>query len=71
MITEDKFGLKPIWEAILEIYDEFCKICDRHGLRYYVTDGNALGAVRHKGFIPWDDDIDLAMSSEDPSPYLL
>lgn len=70
MITEDKFGLKPIWEAILEIYDEFCKICDRHGLRYYVTDGNALGAVRHKGFIPWDDDLDVCMPRPDYEKFI-
>lgn len=65
MKSEDPFGLRPLWDASLEIYREIAKICDRHGLRYYVTDGTALGAVRHKGFIPWDDDFDISMPRPD------
>lgn len=65
MKSEDPFGLRPLWAASLEIYREIAKICDRHGLRYYVTDGTALGAVRHKGFIPWDDDFDISMPRPD------
>lgn len=65
MKSEDLFGLRPLWDASLEIYKEIAKICDRYGLRYYVTDGTALGAVRHKGFIPWDDDFDISMPRPD------
>lgn len=65
MKSEDPFGLRPLWDASLEIYREIAKICDRHGLRYYATDGTALGAVRHKGFIPWDDDLDISMPRPD------
>lgn len=65
MISEDKFGLRPIWDASLAIYEEVAKICERHGLRYYATDGTAIGAVRHKGFIPWDDDFDISMPRPD------
>ena len=65
MKSEDPFGLRPLWDASLEIYREIAKICDRHGLRYYATDGTALGAVRHKGFIPWDDDLDMSMPRPD------
>ena len=65
MTREDKFNLMPIWSACLEIYKEVAKICDRHGLRYYATDGTALGAVRHKGYIPWDDDFDISMPRPD------
>lgn len=65
VMQEDKFNLKPIWQACLEIYKEVAKICERHGLRYYATDGTALGAVRHKGYIPWDDDFDISMPRPD------
>ena len=41
------------------------KVCREHGLHYYIYDGTMLGAVRHGGFIPWDDDLDIAMPRED------
>ncbi|MBQ3527694.1 MAG: LicD family protein [Clostridia bacterium] len=44
---------------------EFIKVCEKLGLRYYLVCGTALGAVKYKGFIPWDDDIDVALSRED------
>ena len=47
---------------MLKWYHEFCK---QHGLRYYAVGGTCLGAVRHHGFIPWDDDIDVGMPRED------
>lgn len=67
---EDKYGLRPIWDALVEVYKEVAKICNRHGLRYYVTDGTALGAVRHHGFIPWDDDFDMSMPREDYDRFI-
>ncbi|MBQ9434086.1 MAG: LicD family protein [Synergistaceae bacterium] len=49
----------------LEILKVFQDICKRHNLRYFAIAGTCLGAVRHKGFIPWDDDVDVAMPYED------
>jgi lipopolysaccharide cholinephosphotransferase len=51
--------------AILGVYKEFKRICDENGLRYYANGGTKIGAVRHEGFIPWDDDIDIDMPMED------
>lgn len=52
------------------ILDEFDKLCKKHGLRYYLMYGTLIGAVRHKGYIPWDDDIDVGMPVEDYKKFL-
>lgn len=48
-----------------EILCSFNALCERHNLKYFITAGTLLGAVRHKGFIPWDDDIDVIMPRKD------
>ena len=51
--------------VILDIFKQFKRICDENRLTYYAIGGTCLGAVRHHGFIPWDDDLDVAMPFED------
>lgn len=55
----------------LHILDAFVKICDDHNFQYFVLGGTALGSVRHGGFIPWDDDIDVGLPREDFERFLL
>lgn len=62
LVTE---RMKHIWAVELDLLCRFDEVCKKHNLRYYAAYGTLLGTVRHHGFVPWDDDIDLCMMRDD------
>lgn len=66
----DDAVLRSVQRAELEIFHDFQALCTKHGLRYFAMAGTALGVLRHKGFIPWDDDIDVGMPREDYEKFV-
>lgn len=67
---EKKTELKDVQKEALKILLAFRDICEKNGLNYYISGGTFLGAVRHGGFIPWDDDVDVAMPRKDFNRFL-
>lgn len=78
MVFEDKFfeeeqregfvvceKMKRAWAAEMKVLSEIIRVCEKYGLTYYAIYGTLLGAVRHRGYIPWDDDIDIALKRKD------
>ncbi len=57
--------MKKVWAVELDLLSEFMRVCEKYQLKWWVNAGTLLGTIRHKGMIPWDDDIDVAMMSED------
>ena len=62
--------VRKIQLLLLDIMLEFDRVCRKHGLTYYLAGGTLLGAVRHQGFIPWDDDVDISMPRPDYERFL-
>ena len=63
-------NLQQIQALERNILAEFIRICHKYHLRYYLAEGSLLGAIRHQGMIPWDDDIDVAMFREDYERFM-
>ena len=57
--------MKTLWAAELEVLQKVAEVCDRHGLKWYAAYGTLLGAIRHEGFVPWDDDMDIWVKRAD------
>ena len=56
---------KKIWAVEIDLLNELLRVCDKYNLKVFVFAGTLLGAVRHNGFIPWDDDLDVCLTRED------
>lgn len=57
--------IQELRQIQMGILDEVHRFCEQHGLHYFLSSGTLIGAVRHKGYIPWDDDIDISMPRHD------
>lgn len=62
--------MKRFWAGQLSVLAEIDKICKKHNINWYADSGTMLGAVRHKGYIPWDDDLDIAIFRADYYKFL-
>lgn len=65
-----KVLVKDVQKVLLSMLKDIDVVCKKHDIPYWLTGGSALGAVRHKGFIPWDDDADIGMMREDYEHFL-
>lgn len=62
--------LEKLQATQIEILEEIARICEKHQLRYFMIYGTLIGAIRHKGFIPWDDDLDIGMPRDDYEKFM-
>ena len=61
---------KKLWMLSLDLLFQFEKVCKKYGFQYFLCGGSMLGAIRHKGFIPWDDDLDVFLFRDDYEKFL-
>lgn len=67
LVTKER---KKIWAISLDLLIQVDRICRKHNLKYFMAFGSLLGIVRHNGFIPWDDDLDICMTREDYEKFI-
>ncbi len=65
-----QLSIRETQEISLEILKQIADICEKEGFRYYLAYGTLIGAIRHKGYIPWDDDVDIMMPRDDYERFL-
>lgn len=65
IFTEEKAHVAKSQEILLKLLVEFDRVCTKYHLKYFLNCGSVIGAIRHHGFIPWDDDVDVIMYQED------
>ena len=65
-----QIGMDELKKIQLEILDAVSAFCTKHGITYWLDGGTLIGTVRHKGYIPWDDDIDLGMLRPDYDRFI-
>ena len=66
----DEMILKKVQKTMLYMAKDIIEVCDRNNITYFLDGGTMLGAVRHKGFIPWDDDFDIGMQRDDYQRFI-
>ena len=62
--------MKKVWAVQLDLINEFDRVCKKYNIQWWIDAGTLLGAVRHKGFIPWDDDVDVIMMRSEYEKFL-
>lgn len=58
-------NMKKVWACEIDLLEKFIRVCEKYKLKYYMAGGSLIGTIRHQGFIPWDDDIDIDMFRDD------